>query len=117
VFLLSSALLFVFRTTRRNLSMQGIRQVKATDLNPVYLFIAPPSMSALRARLRGRGSDTESAIQKRLAMCMKEIEYAKEPNAHDVVIVNDDLDKAYESFRKVALGERTTVDALPPLDD
>jgi guanylate kinase len=117
VFLLSSALLFVFRTTRRNMSMQGIRQVKATDLNPVYLFIAPPSMSALRARLRGRGSDTESAIQKRLAMSMKEIEYAKEPNAHDVVIVNDDLDKAYELFREVALGGRTTGDALPPLDD
>jgi guanylate kinase len=97
--------------------VQGIRQVKTTDLKPVYLFISPPSMSALRARLRGRGSDAESAIQKRLAICLKEIEYAKEPNVHDIVIINDDLDIAYESFKKVALGERITGDVLPPLDD
>jgi len=98
-------------------STQGIRQVKTTDLNPVYLFVAPPSMSALCARLRGRGSDEESAIQKRLAMCLKEIEYAKEPNVHDIVIINDDLDKAYESFKKVALGEKIVGDVLPSLDD
>lgn len=74
-------------------------------------------MTALRARLRGRGSDTESAIQKRLAMCMKEIEYAKEPNVHDIIIVNDDLNRAFESFKKVALGERIEGDVLPLLDD
>jgi len=110
----------VAQTGRRcilDIEAQGIRQVKTTDLNPVYLFISPPSMSALRARLRGRGSDAEAAIQKRLAICLKEIEYAKEPNAHDIVIINDDLDIAYESFKKVALGERITGDVLPPLDD
>jgi guanylate kinase len=110
----------VAQTGRRcilDIEAQGIRQVKTTDLKPVYLFISPPSMSALRARLRGRGSDAESAIQKRLAICLKEIEYAKEPNVHDIVIINDDLDIAYESFKKVALGERITGDVLPPLDD
>lgn len=91
--------------------------MKATDLNPVYLFVAPPSMSALRTRLRGRGSDEEPAIQKRLATCLKEIQYAKEPNVHDIVIINDDLDKAYESFKKIALGERIMGDVLPALDD
>ena len=50
-------------------------------------------------------------------MCLKEIEYAKEPNVHDIVIINDDLDKAYESFKKVALGEKIVGDVLPPLDD
>jgi guanylate kinase len=99
------------------LSTQGIRQVKTTDLNPVYLFVAPPSMSALRARLCGRGSEGESAIQKRLAICLKEIEYAMEPNVHDIVIINDDFTKAYESFKKVALGERIAGDILPLLDD
>jgi len=91
--------------------------VKSTDLNPVYLFISPPSMTELRARLRGRGTDDDASIQKRLAMSLKEIEYAKEPNAHDIVIINGDLDKAYESFKKVALGEKIVGDALPPLDD
>ena len=95
---------------------QGVRQVKATDLNPVYLFVSPPSLAELRARLQGRGTETEVAVAKRLATALREIEYAKE-GAHDLVIVNDDLDRAYEKFRRVALGEPIVSDNLPPLDD
>lgn len=90
--------------------------MKKTDLNPVYLFISPPSLTALRSRLQGRGTETEESVAKRLAMAMKEVEYAKE-GAHDMVIVNDDLDRAYGLFKKVALGEQITGDVLPPLDD
>lgn len=74
-------------------------------------------MEALRSRLRGRGSEDKSAIQKRLEMCLMEIEYAREANVHDIIIINDNLDKAYQSFKKVALGESINGDALPPLDD
>lgn len=56
-------------------------------------------------------------MQKRLATALKEVEYAKEPNIHDFVIINDDLDRAYELFKKVALGEKIEGDSLPPLDD
>ena len=73
-------------------------------------------MKALRERLTGRGTETEASVAKRLAFAQKEIEYAKE-GAHDVVIVNDDLDRAYELLKKVALGEQITSDTLPPLDD
>ena len=90
--------------------------MKKTNLNPVYLFISPPSLSILRERLQGRGTETEASTAKRLATALKEIEYAKE-GAHDLVIVNDDLDRAYELFRKVALGEQIDSDTLPPLDD
>ncbi|KAJ3537740.1 hypothetical protein NM688_g6632 [Phlebia brevispora] len=99
-----------------DIEAQGVRQVKKTDLNPVYLFVSPPSLTALRSRLQGRGTETEASVAKRLATALKEIEYAKE-GAHDVVIVNDDLDRAYGLFRKVALGEQVTGDTLPPLDD
>ncbi|KAI0091768.1 guanylate kinase [Irpex rosettiformis] len=95
---------------------QGVRQVKNTNLNPVYLFISPPSLAALRSRLQGRGTETEASATKRLAIALKEIEYAKE-GAHDLVIVNDDIDRAYGLFRKVALGEEIESDKLPPLDD
>ncbi|EAU90287.1 guanylate kinase [Coprinopsis cinerea okayama7 len=100
-----------------DIEAQGVRQIKNTDLNPVYLFISPPSLATLRARLRGRGTETEASVEKRLNMALKEVDYAKQPGVHDIVIVNDDLDRAYELFKQVALGERIPGDPLPPLDD
>ncbi|KAJ7760358.1 guanylate kinase/L-type calcium channel beta subunit [Mycena metata] len=100
-----------------DIEAQGVRQIKASTLDPVYLFISPPSLAALRSRLQGRGTETDASVQKRLATALKEIEYAKEPNVHDLVIVNDDLDRAYDLFKQVALGEDIVTDPLPPLDD
>ncbi|KAF8633919.1 hypothetical protein AX15_001104 [Amanita polypyramis BW_CC] len=100
-----------------DIEAQGIQQVKKTDLDPVYLFISPPTLSALRNRLQGRGTESISSVEKRLAIALNEIQYAKQPNAHDVVIINDDLDRAYEQLKRIALGERISGDTLPPLDD
>jgi len=100
-----------------DIESQGVRQIKQTDLNPVYLFISPPTKEALRARLQGRGTETEASVAKRLATALKEIEFAKEKGAHDLIIVNDDIDRAYELFKKVALGDEIVSDELPPLDD
>lgn len=83
----------------------------------MYLFISPPDLATLRSRLQGRGTETEASLQKRLATALKEISFAKEPNIHDVVIVNDDLDRAYELLERIARGERIAGDALPPLDN
>ena len=74
-------------------------------------------MAVLRARLEQRGTDSNGAVQKRLAMALSEIQFAKEPNVHDIVIVNDDLDRAYALFKKIAQGEEISGDSLPPLDD
>ncbi|KAJ8094348.1 guanylate kinase [Marasmius tenuissimus] len=100
-----------------DIEAQGVRQIKATNLNPVYCFIAPPSLKALRDRLQGRGTETDASVQKRLSIALKEIEYAKEPNVHEVVIVNDDVERAYQLFKQVALGDKITGDSLPPLND
>lgn len=98
-------------------NVQGVRQIKATKLDPVFLFISPPSVSDLRARLKGRGTESEVSTQKRLAMALKEIRYAQEPGVHDFVIVNDDLDRAYSLFKRVALGEKIVSDKLPLLKE
>lgn len=53
-----------------------------------------------------------------MAIALKEIAYAKQPGVHDLVIVNDDVERAYSLLEKIALGEeKVTADALPPLDD
>lgn len=106
---------FVPPAIRRPPPAQGVRQVKKTDLKPVYLFLSPPSLPALRARLIGRGTETDAAVQKRLTTALNEIAYAKE-GAHDVVIVNDNIDRAYDLLKRVALGEKIEGDQLPPLD-
>jgi guanylate kinase len=94
-----------------------VRQVKETTLNPVYVFIAPPSMSALRARLLGRGTESDATIERRLSFAVKEIDYAKKTGGYDCIIVNDNLDRAYGILRKIALGETTVGDELPELND
>lgn len=87
-------------------------------MNPLYVFISPPSLASLKSRLRYRGTETEESVAKRLATALKEIDYAKQPGVHDLVIVNDDLDRAYGLLEKIALAEENvTADALPPLDD
>ena len=83
---------------------QGVMNVKKTLLNARFLFIEPPSMEELAHRLRSRGSDSEEAILKRLEAAEKELEYAK-TGAHDKIIVNDDLDKAYSELEAFVMAE------------
>ena len=57
------------------------------------IFIKPPSIEALEARLRGRGTETEEKIQKRLEKAEKELDYAK---WFDTIVVNEDLEIAQQ---------------------
>ncbi|OLN86711.1 Guanylate kinase [Colletotrichum chlorophyti] len=84
-----------------DIEMEGVKQIKNSNIPARYVFIAPPSEEELEKRLRGRGTEKEESIQKRLAQAKVELEYSKTPGVHDIVIVNDDLEKAYgklESF-------------------
>ncbi|KAJ5297988.1 hypothetical protein PENANT_c012G06344 [Penicillium antarcticum] len=82
-----------------DIEMEGVKQVKKTDLNARFLFLAPPSLEELEKRLRGRGTETEDSLQKRLAQAHNELEYSKQEGAHDKIVVNDDLEKAYVELR------------------
>ena len=73
--------------------------MKKTDLNARFLFLAPPSVDELERRLRSRGTETEESLQKRLTQAKNELEYAKQPGAHDKIIVNDDLESAYTELK------------------
>ncbi|KAL3712091.1 guanylate kinase [Talaromyces marneffei ATCC 18224] len=82
-----------------DIEMEGVKQVKRTDLNARFLFLSPPSLEELERRLRGRGTETEDSLNKRLAQARNELEYSRQPGAHDKIVVNDDLEKAYTELR------------------
>lgn len=72
--------------------------MKKSGIDARYIFIAPPSVEALESRLRGRGTETEESIQKRLTQAKEELEYSNTPGVHDIIILNDDLDTAYKEL-------------------
>jgi len=78
--------------------------VKISALPAKFIFIQPPSIEALRARLEGRGTESASSLQKRLDQAAKELEYAALPGSHDKIIVNDDLERCYDEFHSYIMG-------------
>ncbi|CAI5759825.1 unnamed protein product [Candida verbasci] len=86
-----------------DIDMQGVKSVKKTDLNARFLFISPPSIEELRKRLTRRGTETDESLERRINAASDEMEYAKLPGSHDKIIINEDLDKAYEEFKKFIL--------------
>ena len=81
-----------------DIDVQGAAQLRLSIPGGTYVFILPPSMAELERRLRGRGTDAEEAIARRLANARREI---REANWFDAWIVNDDLDAAYDKLRAV----------------
>lgn len=74
-----------------DIEIQGARQIRRTMPDAVTVFVAPPSMSTLEERLRRRGTETEEAIQKRLARVPLELAAAQE---YDYLVYNDALEDA-----------------------
>jgi len=72
-----------------DIEMEGVKQIKATGFPARYVFIAPPSEEELEKRLRGRGTDKEESILKRLARAKLELDFARTPGVHDKIIVNN----------------------------
>ncbi|KAK2835496.1 hypothetical protein Q5P01_015980 [Channa striata] len=84
-----------------DVDIQGVKRIKETDLNPIYISIQPPSMEILEKRLRDRQTESEESLQKRLEAARIDMELSKEPGVFDVVIINDDLERAYEELKDI----------------
>lgn len=77
---------------------QGALKVKKIMPEAILIFILPPSFEELEARLRGRHTETEEAIQKRLESTKLEMENSK---AFDYQVVNDSIENAVLSLEKI----------------
>ncbi|KAI1753802.1 guanylate kinase [Xylaria castorea] len=81
-----------------DIEMEGVKQIRKSSIDARFIFVKPPNFEALEKRLRGRGTEDESSIIKRLNQARKELEYADTPGVHDIIIVNDNLDAAYKEL-------------------
>lgn len=82
-----------------DIDVQGVKQIRTCSLNPLYIFVKPPSLAELEQRLRDRKTETDESLQKRLSAAVHEMEYGETPGNFDAVIVNNDVDKAYAQLR------------------
>jgi len=83
-----------------DVDVQGAERVREENLsNAVFIWIAPPSMEALEARLRERQTEDEAAIRQRLSNSLKELSRVNSTETFDITIVNDDFDQAYEKLK------------------
>jgi len=83
------------------IEVQGARQVRETMPEAVQVFIAPPSLDSLRARLVGRGTDDPEEVERRLRVAEQEL--ASQPEFSHVV-VNDRLEDALGQLVEIVEG-------------
>jgi guanylate kinase len=80
---------------------QGARQVRRAAPDARSIFIVPPDLAELERRLRGRGTDSEAVIQRRLRDSLSDLEHWDE---FDFIIVNEVVELAVEAFAAIVAG-------------
>jgi len=81
-----------------SIDIQGAKQIKKIYPDAVYIFIKPPSLKDLEARLKARGTDNKEDIEERLKVAKEEIRQSK---MYDYVVVNDKIDRAYQQLKEI----------------
>ena len=89
-----------------DIEVQGARQIHEKKPDAVMIFIIPPSLEEVEKRLRGRGTDTDRAIEARLIRARQEYQ---EADFYDYLIINDDAGKAAEELSAIILAEHCRV--------
>ena len=89
------------RSTLLEIDWQGALQIKEQLPEAQLIFLLPPSLDALRARLLGRGQDSNEVIEKRLSMSVSEI---SQYSAFDYLVVNDSFDLALSQLNDIISG-------------
>jgi guanylate kinase len=85
-----------------DVDVQGGKSVRQAYPDGVFIFVLPPTLEALEARLRGRGTDSEERIRLRLENARREIPMARE---YDYAVVNDDLAAASRKVLSIVWAE------------
>ena len=85
-----------------DIEVQGARQVRERVPEAIKIFVIPPTLQVLEQRLRGRGTEDEEQIQRRLARARGEY---READFYDYVVINDDLETAANELNAIITAE------------
>ncbi len=104
------------RDTLFDIDWQGGQQIRNSALgrDVVSIFVLPPSMDELERRLRSRAQDSDEVISGRMAKSRDEISHWAE---YDYVIINRDIDSAFNELTTILQAERLRRDRQPALSD
>src|SRR4029450_9984534 len=86
------------------IDVQGARQIRERVPDAVLIFLAPPSAEELERRLRGRGTDPEPSIRRRLELAKGEL---AEASWFPERVTNDDIDRAAREVAAIIEAART----------
>jgi len=90
------------------IEIQGARRVRELFPEAITIFLKPPSLEVLRARLRERRGEEGAALEKRLQLAREEMGWISE---YEYTILNKDLEEAAGQLQAVIVGERRRVRA------
>ncbi|MCI8551150.1 MAG: guanylate kinase [Lachnospiraceae bacterium] len=80
------------------IEVQGALQIKKKYPDAVLVFMAPPSIEALQERLKGRGTEDEKEVEKRLRRAVEE---AEDMESYDYLLINEDLETCVEELHQI----------------
>jgi guanylate kinase len=85
------------------IEVQGARQIRERRADALLVFLLPPSLEELERRLRGRGTDADEVVERRLIIARRELEAV---SIFDYVVVNDALEAALTAVLEILAAER-----------
>ena len=95
-----------------DIDVQGARQVRRALPEAVEIFLLPPDLATIEARLRLRSTDSEETIGRRIAEARQQLEGAAEA---DYLVVNDDLESAHDQLQAILVAELCRRERRPGL--
>lgn len=91
------------------IEVQGAQQVKEKVPDGVFIFLTPPDLAELKARIVGRGTDSPEVIEERMRVARQEIEMMA---LYDYAVVNDQVPKAVDRIKDIIISEHYRVDRV-----
>ena len=86
--------------------LEGSKTVAKTFRDAMFIWVAPPDMTALKKRLSNRGTESASGVEKRLVLAKQEMEEAHKSRLFDYVLVNDLFDQSVEELLMLVKKEK-----------